>query len=134
MRMVVTFDTNVLLSATLWDGSVAQKLLYCLIRQKIKIYLSLEILNEYQKILKRDFGFNEEEIEEIIEKILTFATRVEPREKVKAVEDDPDDNAIIECALESKSKYIITYDTHLLKIKEYKGIIIIKPEIARAIF
>jgi len=26
--MVVTFDTNVLLSATLWDGSVAQKLLY----------------------------------------------------------------------------------------------------------
>ena len=93
-----------------------------------------EILNEYQKILKRDFGFNEEEIEEIIEKILTFATRVEPREKVKAVEDDPDDNAIIECALESKSKYIITYDTHLLKIKEYKGIIIIKPEIARAIF
>ena len=84
--------------------------------------------------MKRDFGFNEEEIEEIIEKILTFATRVEPREKVKAVEDDPDDNAIIECALESKSKYIITYDTHLLKIKEYKGIIIIKPEIARAIF
>lgn len=28
MIMSVTFDTNALLSATLWDGSVAQKLLF----------------------------------------------------------------------------------------------------------
>ena len=38
--MVVTFDTNVLLSATLWDGSVSQKLLFALIRQEVKIYSS----------------------------------------------------------------------------------------------
>jgi predicted nucleic acid-binding protein len=58
--MVVTFDTNALLSATLWDGSVAQKLLYDLIRQNVKIYSSMEILNEYQKVLKRDFGKEKE--------------------------------------------------------------------------
>jgi len=48
--MAVTFDTNVLLSATLWDGSVAQKLLFDLIRQEIKIYSTFEILSEYQEI------------------------------------------------------------------------------------
>ena len=132
--MVVTFDTNVLLSATLWDGSVAQKLLYDLIRQNVKIYSSLQILNEYQKVLKRDFDFSDKDVAEIIEKVLAFVTLVKPSMKISVVKDDPDDNAIIECALESKSKYIITYDPHLLKLKEHKSIQIIKPEIARAIF
>lgn len=134
MIMVVTFDTNTLLSATLWDGSVAQKLLYDLIRQNVKIYSSLEILNEYQKVLKRDFDFSDEDAAEIMEKVLAFVTLIKPKEKVKVVKDDPDDNIIIECALESNSKYIITYDPHLLKLKEYEKIQIIKPEIARAIF
>ncbi|MDP4039763.1 MAG: putative toxin-antitoxin system toxin component, PIN family [Candidatus Pacearchaeota archaeon] len=78
--MVVTFDTNVLLSATLWDGSVAQKLLYDLIRQNIKIYSSLEILNEYQKVLRRDFDFSDEEVVEIMEKVLAFLTLVKPKD------------------------------------------------------
>ncbi len=50
--MVVTFDTNVLLYATLWDGSVAQKLLFDVIRQNVRIYSTTEILSEYQEICK----------------------------------------------------------------------------------
>ena len=52
MIMVVTFDTNILLSATLWDGSVAQKLLFDLIKQNVEIYTTAEILSEYKKIKK----------------------------------------------------------------------------------
>ena len=132
--MVVTFDTNVLLSATLWDGSVAQKLLFDLIKQNVKIYSSTEILREYQKVLKRDFDFSDEDVAEVMEKVLAFVTLVKPSMKVDIVKDDSDDNIIVECALESKSKYIITYDSHLLNLREYNGIQIIKPEIARAIF
>jgi len=44
------------------------------------------------------------------------------------MKDDPDDNRVLECAIESSSDYIITYDGHLLKLKEYTGIKIIKPE------
>jgi len=131
--MVVTFDTNALLSATLWDGSVAQKLLHDLIRQNVKIYSSLEILNEYQKVLKRDFDFSDDDVAEIMGKVLAFVTLVSPQTKIKAVKDDPDDDIIIECALESESKYIITYDKHLLNLKEFRGIRIIRPEEARAI-
>jgi len=132
--MVVTFDTNALLSATLWDGSVAQKLLHDLIMQNIKIYSSLEILNEYKKVLKRDFDFSDEDVAEIMGKVFAFVTLVRPSMKVDVVKEDADDNIIIECALESDSKYIITYDPHLLRLKVYKDIQIIKPEIARAIF
>jgi len=131
--MVVTFDTNVLLSATLWDGSVAQKLLFDLIKQGIKIYSTTEILSEYQEILKRDFDFSDAEVSEIMEKVLAFVTLVSPQTKIKAVKNDPDDDVIIECAFESESKYIITYDKHLLNLKEFRGIRIIRPEEARAI-
>ena len=131
--MAVTFDTNVLLSATLWDGSVAQKLLFDLIRQGVKIYSTTEILSEYQEILKRDFDFSDTEVSEIMGKVLAFVTLVSPQTKIKAVKNDPDDDVIIECAFESESKYIITYDKHLLDLKEFRGIRIIKPEEARAI-
>ena len=86
--MVVTFDTNVLLSATLWDGSVAQKLLFDLIKQNVEIYTTTEILSEYQEVLKRDFDFSDEEVAEILEKVLAFVTLVNPTKRVKVVKSD----------------------------------------------
>ena len=41
------------------------------------------------------------------------------------MEDDPDDNKFIEAAVEGYSDYIISYDKHLLSIKEYGRIKII---------
>ncbi len=55
-------------------------------------------------------------------------TLVIPSEKVDIVKEDADDNKIIECALESNAEYIISYDKHLLDLKEYRGIKIVKPE------
>ena len=62
------------------------------------------------------------------EKILLFSSLIEPKQKVDVIKDDPDDNKVLECAVESSSEYIITYDTHLLKLEGYKGIKIVKPE------
>ena len=132
--MVVTFDTNVLLSATLWGGSVSQKLLWDLIKQNIPIYSTMEILSEFQKVLKRDFTYSDKEVADAVQNVLSFVTLVKPSVKLEVVKDDPNDNIIIECAIESNSKYIITYDLHLLNLREYQKIQIIRPEIARAIF
>ncbi|MFC1753561.1 putative toxin-antitoxin system toxin component, PIN family [Thermoproteota archaeon] len=131
--MTVTLDTNVLLSATLWDGSVSQKLLFDLIRKDIKIYSSPSILEEYQRVLKRDFDFSDGEVMNIMNKVLAFVNLVIPRIKVDVVKDDPEDNHIIECALASKSRYIVTYDKHLLIINEYAGVKMIRPEEARSL-
>ena len=132
--MHVVFDTNVLISSTLWDGSVAQKLLFQLIRFNIPIFSSKEILSEYQKVLRRDFEYGDEETVKIMESVLSFITLVEPSKCVKAVQDDPDDNKIIECALASASGYIITYDNHLLKLKQHDNIRVITPEEALRMF
>ena len=132
--MKITVDTNFLVSSTQWDYSVAHKLLQKLIRKNFKIFTTKDILEEFANVLNRDFQYNRSEIENIISKVMQFATIIIPRNKVQVVKDDPDDDKVIECALESESKCIITYDKHLLKIGEYEGIKIIKPEEAAMIF
>ena len=114
--MRIVLDTNVLISATLWDNSVSQKLLYKLILNEVEIYSSLEILREYRKVLKRDFEYLEEEVDRKIEILLIFLKIVNPHSKVDIVKEDPEDNKIINCALDSSASHILTYDNHLLKI------------------
>ncbi len=126
--MNIVFDTNVLISSTLWDNSVAQKFLFRCIKENIQIFSSQEIIEEYKEILTRDFDYKEQEIREILEKILQFLTLASPSMKLNVVKEDIDDNKIIECAIESKSEYILSYDKHLLKLKEYQGIKIFRPE------
>ena len=126
--MKVTVDTNFLISATQWDYSVAHKLLKKFILSGVKIFTTQDIFDETAEVLERDFKYSKSEAKNIIEKILLFADPAEPKQKVDVIKDDPDDDKVVECAIESSSDYIITYDKHLLKLKEYNGIKIVKPE------
>lgn len=126
MKLVV--DTNFLISATQWDYSVCHKLLEKLIMNNAEIFSTKEILEEFAEVLKRDFLYNDEEVNNILEKVLRFLILVNPSKKIDIVKEDADDNKIIECAVESKAEYILSYDKHLLKLKEYQGIKIIRPE------
>lgn len=126
--MKVTLDTNFLVSATQWDYSVAHKLLKRMLREKIQIYLSDDIINEFTGILKRDFERSDEDIDTIIQNLTSFANIVDPLRKIEYINEDPPDDRILECAVESDSDYILTYNKHLLKIEEFEGIKIIKPE------
>ena len=63
--MNVVLDTNTILSATLWNNSEAQKLLFHLININAHLYISMPIIIEYQKVMQRDFKFTEQEIIEI---------------------------------------------------------------------
>ena len=106
-----------LVSATLWDNSVAQKFLFKCLKENVQIFSSQKIIEEYKEILARDFDYKAQEIREILKIILQFLTLVTPSKKIEIIKEDADDNKIIESAIESKSEYIISYDKHLLKLK-----------------
>jgi len=126
--MKIVFDTNVLISATLWDNSVCHKLLIKLIEMDKEIIISFDILNEYKKVLIRDFKYNLNEINDIFAGLSEAFKIIEPNIKIDVVKDDIDDNKILECAISSNAEFILTYDRHLLNIKKYKSIRIVKPE------
>ena len=126
--MKITADTNFLVSATQWDYSVAYKLLLELIKKNAQIFTTKDILDEFSEIMARDFQYTNEETSKITEILLAFITLIQTTSKINAVKEDLDDNKVIECAIDSNSEFIITYDNHLLKIKEFQGIKIVTPE------
>ena len=126
--MKIAADTNFLVSATQWNYSISHRLLKKLIINNVEIFTTKEVLDELAEVLKRDFLYNEEEIKNILERVLQFVTLVTSSKKLDIVKEDPDDNKIIECAIESNADYIISYDKHLLKLREYENIKIITPE------
>ena len=63
-----------------------------------------------------------------IEKIASLSTIVEPHQQFTVVTDDPDDDRVLECAVEGKVDFVISNDKHLLKLKEFQGIGIVTPE------
>ena len=72
------------------------------------------------------FDISEEEITETIDLLMSSFEVVKPQKKIKAILEDEKDNRILECAVEANAKCIISGDKHLLKLKKYKSIEIIK--------
>ncbi|MDO8428166.1 MAG: putative toxin-antitoxin system toxin component, PIN family [Candidatus Diapherotrites archaeon] len=71
----VVLDTNILISATFWKGN-PYKVFNLVLERKIQGNITLEILEEYSKVLKRDFQLGEEEIQKRTERILESFTTV----------------------------------------------------------
>lgn len=121
----VVLDTNILISATFWKGP-SHEITLLAAKQKISCFTSLEMLYEYARILKRDFKQQENQIEEKVRGILLFSQITNPTTKINIIKEDPEDNKVLEAAIEAKADYIVSGDRHLLTLKEFKGIKIVK--------
>jgi len=119
-------DTNVFLSAIFWGGTPAQVIKLALSKKIIGV-TSKQILQELEEKLLKKFGFPENQTAAYLTLIIENFSMVEPAHKVSIVKEDPDDNKIIEAAIEAKADCIVTGDKHLLKIAIYSGIEIVKP-------
>ena len=132
--MRVTLDTNILVSSMLWDYSTAHKLIISLKEREAKMFTSRQILEEFGNILAREFNYNKTQIEETLNFALTFAEVIETSETINIIDKDPSDNKIVECAVASESNYILSYDKHLLELREFRKIRILTPEELSNIF
>jgi len=129
--MKVTLDTNVLVSGSFWMGD-SYRILSLIEKGTIELVLSGAIINEYIETLQDDeiktkIINKKLFILDIVEKVIKEATIVEPKIRFNSVSEDPDDNIILECAVEGNVDYIVSQDNHLLKIKNFRGIPIVTP-------
>ncbi len=120
----VTLDSNVWLSGLIWKTE-ATRILTLAEKKIIALFCSKEILFEIAEVLNREQKFaikNQEAAKEAIEKIIRLSSDTKIIVRTGIVHEDPDDNKIIDCAINSKSEYLITYDKHLLVLQRYKRI------------
>jgi uncharacterized protein len=122
---IVVFDTNTLFSGLGWQGS-PYRCLELARNGQIESITCREILLELREKLQTKQNRSPIDAAIDIEQILAFSRLVEIPNSLKVVVDDPDDDMVIECAVVGQATHIITGDKHLLSLKKYQDIYILK--------
>ena len=132
--MRVVLDTNIFISGIHWTGH-SGKLIDAWLDDRFELISSEEILQELARTLltfKRPLP--EEDIMNWISLIAAKAFIVAPTIDFEAVKTDPDDNKFVNAAVEGNAEYIVSQDTDLLNIKEFRGMKILSPQDFLTIF
>jgi len=123
----LVLDTNVLVSALIKRGK-PRALFLELARGGVQLIISKEILDEFIEVVAdariRKY-VDEEDLTKFLRIIGSVTKVVKVRSKFKVVRQDSSDDAILRTAYDGKANYIISGDSHLLSLKEFKGIKIV---------
>jgi uncharacterized protein len=123
--MRVVFDTNVFVSAFIVPGSKGEDAFMLAQRRKVDLYSSVPILTETARILRSKFSQPEADVTAALKIIGRAATIVRSSRKVTVLEDIPD-NRILECAVSAQADLIVTGDHHLLELREFEGVPLVR--------
>jgi putative PIN family toxin of toxin-antitoxin system len=121
----VVIDTNIYISAIFWGGK-PREIVDLGRDEKILIFTSSEIEGEIAEKLRTKFRLGKDEIDQITLDFSTFTIPVKITNAIKTVPHDPDDDKFIQCAVSCNANFIVSGDKHLLNMKEYHGIRILK--------
>jgi uncharacterized protein len=122
MRLVL--DTNVVVSALLWDGSPRQ-LLRAGRSDGVRFFTRAPLLRELTDVLSRSkfekkIAASSLSVDQLVDLYAELASLVRAA-TVPRLAPDPDDDVVIGTALAAKANFIVTGDGSLLSIAEYEG-------------
>lgn len=96
--------------------------------RRYQLLISPVIITEVAEKLRSKFGWEEARILRRTKLMAKVGRRmVVPRFVLDVMHDDPDDNRILECAVEGKADVIVSGDRALLRLKSYNDIPIVRP-------
>ena len=126
MRLVL--DTNVVVSALLWDGA-PKRLLKACHSEGILLFTSTPLLEELtetlsKKKLERKIAASLLSADQLINFYAELVSVVRPV-FVPRLAPDPDDDVVIGTALAAKANIVVTGDRTLLSVTEYEGVRIV---------
>jgi putative PIN family toxin of toxin-antitoxin system len=126
-RLRAVLDTNVYISAAISPHGTAGKIVAKARAGEFVAIISPAIVNEAGDVLRRKGLLAHDKVTPFLKTICRFAEIVKPSITLNVVPDDPDDNRIIECAVEGKADLIVSRDNDLLTMKDYNNIPILHP-------
>lgn len=122
-RLRVVADTNIFVSA-LQFGGAAEDLWFLARAGLFDLFISPAILEELAGVLAGKFQWSRTLLQETVSEIRAHAQLVQPRESLAVILDDPSGNRILECAVEAEAHVIVSGDSHLLKRKAFRSILV----------
>ena len=126
MRLVL--DTNVVVSGLLWRGT-PRLLLERARERRVELFTSIPLLAELTETLRRSKFENKVAaslltVDQIVDGYAALARLVRP-EATPRISPDPDDDIVIGTALAARADSIISGDSHLLDLVNFRGIDIV---------
>jgi putative PIN family toxin of toxin-antitoxin system len=126
----LVLDSNVIISGFLFGGPPARLLEHAM-AGSMRCFTSLPILDEVRDVLQRPkFGLSPDQALSLVEELHDLCEVVTPRERVRAVTADTDDNLVLECALAAHADFVVSGDSHLLDLGVWRRIRIVSPAAA----
>jgi putative PIN family toxin of toxin-antitoxin system len=124
--MLVVADTNTVISGLLWQGAPRQ-ILDAARYNIIELFTSVALLTEMEEVLHREKFARRLSLanltpHELVLGYASLATVVKPAVIMPVVLADPDDDAVLSCAVAACAEVIVSGDSHLLNLKGYQGI------------
>lgn len=127
--MRVVFDTNVLVSALLFEDSTpAQAFFFA--ASKGEILISTDLVNEIHRVIYRpkfDRYISDSQREDFMLSLVETGDWVNVTEAI-AICRDPKDNMILELAVGGNADVIVTGDDDLLVLNPFRKIAILNPQ------
>ena len=123
MRLVV--DTNVLVSAFLWQGTPG-RLIELVGEKEIALYTSRALIEELSEVLHRkklskQVAATGLSAAQMIRNYRRLAIFVTSPQLARQVSRDADDDAVLACALATHVDFIVSGDKDLLVLKAFDG-------------
>jgi putative PIN family toxin of toxin-antitoxin system len=132
--MRVVLDTNAVVAALLWNGPPRQ-LLEAAIDGQIELAASQALLDElkealaYPKFAKR-LAQQGATIAQLVDQYVALVNLAPVASISPTVAADPDDDAVLACALAARADLLASGDHALLNLKHFDGIPIVSPRVA----
>jgi putative PIN family toxin of toxin-antitoxin system len=125
--VIVTVDTNVLVSGVFFGG-IPGNIVTAAREGVFTLAMTPLLLAELQDVFSRArFGLNSDAVRLLMAEMEACAMIVHPRQRHQVVARDPDDDAVVDCAVESGSLYIVSGDSHLTDMGMVEGITVLTP-------
>ena len=127
----IVLDTNVLLTGLRSQRGASYKLLTILNDKRWQLNLSNTLVFEYEEILKREqalLSLSLEDIDRLLNGLCAIARQHPIFYLWRPITQDPDDDFLIDLAIEAQADFIITYNQNDLKPAEKLGIMIVTPK------
>jgi putative PIN family toxin of toxin-antitoxin system len=129
----IVLDTACLVTAVRSSAGAAGAVVQMVFREEVVLLMDLKIGLEYRDVALRPehlmaSALSEREVLELIEALEAFAEPVEVISKTRPLSPDPNDDMVLDLAMNGRAEAVVTYNTkHFMAVGEQVGISILTP-------
>jgi putative PIN family toxin of toxin-antitoxin system len=128
----VVVDANVFVSGLILNSGIPFKILKAWERDLFLLITSLPMVEEVRRVLQypriqKKYAVDDDTIRQVIGSLLKYSVLVTDLPDIKEIADDPQDDKVLATGVAGRAESVVTGDSHLLRLSQYRDIQIIIP-------